>query len=63
MTSKNETDLFNRARRIETIVDRVYRENAACIDLALDELRQNPGRSDAAIAKAVAMRLYRDDQS
>jgi hypothetical protein len=54
---------FDRAIRIEQIVLRDHLADLDCVGLALDELRQDPDRSNAVIAKAVAMRKRQRPQA
>jgi hypothetical protein len=51
-----ESDLYRRATVIEELVQEHY-VNADAADLALDELRQDPNRTDMEIARIVAQRI------
>jgi hypothetical protein len=49
---------YQRASAIEGLVRGHYcDEDTDAVDLALDELRQNPNRTDMEIAQAVAQRI------
>lgn len=51
-------NVYQRASTIEKIVCRDYcDEDTDAADLALDELRKNPARSDKEIARVVAQRI------
>ncbi len=59
MKSESSADLARayRIERIEHIILRDYLDDVDCADLVRDELQLNSDRSDAVIAKVIAMRI------